>query len=378
MPDRISERAELARLLRGGKSIQMLAPRRVGKTWLMHRVVEDLTDQGWTTVFTDVEGMRTEDEVLRDICRKIEEKGSASDRVLGHLAQRLKQLATGAWEGNPINAIGCIDAKGFSEALVASFQDQGRDTLILIDEIALFVMARLAQDERSTLDFLYHLRRLRQIYPRVRWMLTGSIGLDVVARRAGLLGALVDLEIFPLEPFSAPTARAYLERRCNNQNVRWPFALDDDAFAHLARELGWLAPFYLDLIADRIQPGGDQASNGRKFARVIDIDRAFDEMLRSEYRGSFSTWEEHLRKNFPSGESELLHGILEICCEQPEGDTFAALQARLGTMRPNFPVRELKNMLTALVNDGFVQEVDGRWRFRSGLLRRYWLKYLHQ
>ena len=124
MPDRLTERAELARLLRNGKSIQMLAPRRVGKTWLMHRVAEDLRGQGWTTVFIDVEGMRTEDEVLRDLCRRIEEQVSGSERVLGHLTQRLRQLAAGAWDGPPISAVGRIDAKSFSEALVASFQDQ--------------------------------------------------------------------------------------------------------------------------------------------------------------------------------------------------------------------------------------------------------------
>lgn len=29
-----------------------------------------------------------------------------------------------------------------------------------------------------------------------------------------------------------------------------------------------------------------------------------------------------------------------------------------------------------LVNDGFVAEVGDRWRFRSGMLRRYWVKYI--
>jgi uncharacterized protein len=57
MPDRKAERTEIKRILLNQSSIQMLAPRRVGKTWLMHRIAEDLHAQGWTTVFTDVEGM---------------------------------------------------------------------------------------------------------------------------------------------------------------------------------------------------------------------------------------------------------------------------------------------------------------------------------
>jgi hypothetical protein len=342
----------------------------------MHRVAEDMRVLGWTTVFTDAEGTRTEDEFLRDICRKIEETSSASQRVFSHLSQRLKQITTGGWEGNPINAIGRIDPKEFSEALVASLDAQG-DTLILVDEIALFVSVLLVKDERATLDFLYHLRKLRQSYSRVRWLLTGSIGLDVVARRAGLQGALVGLEIFPLEPFTEVAARAYLDGICDRKEVRWPFALDDAAFAYLARELGWLSPYYLRVIADRIRPTGHPSPSGVATVLSADVDAALDELLTSPYRGHFATWEEHIQKNFPPIESERLHAILNILCEHPDGETFATLQVRLGA-QSTVSVRDLKNLLSALVNDGFLHELHGRWRFRSGLLRRYWLRYLHE
>ena len=377
MPDRKDERVEIRRILVNGSSIQMLAPRRVGKTWLMHRVAEDLRAEGWMTVFTDVQGMRSEDEFLRELCRKIEEVGSTSQRVFNHLSQRLRQVVSGGWQGNPIEAIGRIDAKGFSEALVGSLDAQGGHTLILVDEIALFVMNLLAKDEPATLDFLYHLRKLRQAYPRVHWLLTGSIGLDVVARRAQLQGALTGLEIFPLEPFSESAARVYLTGICDRKEVRWPFALDDSAFAHLARELGWLSPYYLKLIADRIRASGGSALNRLPLALPVDIDGAFNELLKPELRGHFATWEEHITKNFPPEESNLLHAILEICCEQAEGESFDTLQARLGLTRPALSPRDLKNLLTALANDGFLHEADGRWRFRSGLLRRYWHKYIH-
>jgi uncharacterized protein len=378
MFNREDERAELGRLLGLGQSIQMLAARRVGKTWLMQHVAEDHRTKGWLIAFVDVEGMHSEDEFLRELCRKIEEAGTVSARVFAHLTQRLKQLSMGGWGENPINAIGSIDAKGFAEALIASLNDQDRDTLILVDEIALFVMTRLSQDARTTLEFLYHLRKLRQEYPRVRWLLSGSIGLDAVARRAQLLGALVDLEIFPLEPFTRPVARAFLEDRCLNGVVRWPFALDDSAFAHLAQELGWLAPFYLKLIADRIKPTGKPAKDGLPLATVADIDRAFDQLLRPEYRINFATWEEHIDKNFLKEEVDLMHRILEICCEQAAGETFATIQTRLAEKFTVPGIRLINNMLTVLANDGFLHLTDQRWKFRSGLLRRYWLRYLHE
>src|SRR5262249_6721227 len=154
-----------------------------------------------------------------ELCRKMEELGTTSQRIFSHLTQRLKQFASGGWDGNPIDAIGRIDPKAFSEALVASLNAQDGDTLILIDEIALFVTVLLANNARTTLDFLYHLRKLRQSYPRVRWLVTGSIGLDIVARRAGLQGALVGLEIFPLAPFGEAAARAFLNSICGTTEV---------------------------------------------------------------------------------------------------------------------------------------------------------------
>jgi hypothetical protein len=375
MPHRDLEINEIRRLLMAGTSIQMLAPRRVGKTWLMHEVEKDLQSQGWLTIFSDVEGMRTEDEFLRDLCKKIEGVGSVAQRARGQLIQRLQQLVTGDFDGNPINAIGRIDVKRFSEALVASLDEQQVNAVILVDEIALFVSARLTADPAATLDFLYHLRKLRQSYPRVRWLLTGSIGLDVVARRANLAGALVDLEIFPLEPFSKVEARAYLAELCQNGKVRWPFSLDGAGFDHLAEQLGWLSPFYLKLIADRIKPESMETS-GLPIATAADIDRAFDQLLAPAFRGSFAAWEEHLKKNFPKTESDVLHAILESCCKQPSGETVGTIQTRLAQTYPAIALRELMDLLTALVNDGFLSDVDGRWRFRSGLLRRYWVKYI--
>ncbi len=376
MPNRKDERAEIIRMLALFASIQMLAPRRVGKTWLMHELVKDLRARGWLTVFVDVEGMGSEDEFLRELCRKIEEIGTSSQWVFNHLTQRLKQLTSGAWEGNPVAAIGRIDPKAFSEALVASLNTQG-DTLILVDEISLFVKHQLERDEQATKQFLYHLRKLRQAYPNVRWLLTGSIGLDVVARRAGLQGALVGLDIFALKPFSEPSARNYLNALCETDSVRWPFEMDDAAFEFLVSELGWLAPYYLKLLADRIRPTGEMGQSGRPTAKIADIERAFDELLLPEYRGYFATWEEHIDKNFPREDAILLFEFLEICCEQAEGEAFATLQARLAGSHAALTPRDMKNLLTALANDGFLMDLNSRWRFRSGLLRRYWLRYQH-
>lgn len=377
MHNRRTERRELRRLLLTGASVQMFAPRRIGKTWLMNALAKDMRDEGWVTVVVDVEGMRSEEEFLRALCHKLEEAGGHAESALTNLKLRLKQLVVDGWEGNPLLAIGKLDPRQFSKSLIAALNDQDRETLILIDEIALFVSERLAEDPEGTKAFLYHLRRLRQAYPKVRWLLTGSVGLDVVARRAGLQGALVDLKPFPLDPFGEEAARSYLSHLCAMNAVPKPFALDETAFAHLARELGWLAPFYLQLIADRIAPTGPLDGDKAR-AQIPDIDRAFDELLQPEYRMIFSPFEEHVDKNFPPPEVRRLHLILCACCETADGQIEATLLARTQKVDAAVTFRALKDSLTALATAGFLMEHSDRWRFRSGLLRRYWHRYLRE
>ncbi|RJF87143.1 hypothetical protein D3874_08980 [Oleomonas cavernae] len=376
MHNRREERAELIRIFEAGVSVQMLAPRRVGKTWLMREVADDLLRNGWEIVFLDVEGMRTEKEFLGALCRKLEQTAGFADQLTRNLKQRLKQFLAGTADGNPIEALGRLDAKDFAEALVAALDDARKPTVILIDEISLFVMERLAQDPDGTKAFLYHLRNLRQSYPGVRWLLTGSIGLDAVARRSGIQGAFLDLEVFALHPFGEAAAASYLADCCSRGLVRKPFALDAEGLAHLAAELGWLSPYYLKLVANRIEPRGENLS-GRRRARKEDIDEAFAALLEPVYRSNFAAWEEHIDKNFPAAERLLLHAILDVCCEAVDGEIFDTLFARLRSEHPTISVRLLKDMLCVLANDGFLQDRAGRWRFSSGLLRRYWLRYLH-
>jgi hypothetical protein len=341
----------------------------------MRETARDLGSAGWTTVVVDVEGMRTEEEFLRALCKEIERANSLVDRARAHFTQRFNQLMGGDWGDAPIRALGQVNPRDFAEALIAALNDQQRETVIFIDEIALFVAERLKADEASAGSFLYHLRRLRQQNPKVRWLLTGSIGLDVVARRVNLQGALVDLEIFPLDPFTPEEARSFLKDLVSKGQVRTPCGLDDGAFDHLATELGWLSPYYLRLVFDRIRPTGARGPGGLPLARPEDVERAFEALLAPNQRGNFATWEEHIEKNFPPEDSKMLQAILDACCDAAEGEVAATIQARLSAARPALTTRALMDGLTALSVAGFVHETGGRWRFTSGLLRRYWFKY---
>jgi hypothetical protein len=266
----------------------MLAPRRIGKTWLMHKVADDLEAEGWLCIRIDVEGMRTEEEFLRALCGEIEKNQAVFKRVAAHALQRFQQVLGGAFNGTLAQTIGQIDSKQFSEALIESLNDSGTKTLVLIDEISLFVMERAKQDPDGTRALLYHLRKLRQKYKNVVWLLTGSIGLDVVSRDLQFAGALIGLDTFPLDPFTAEAARSFIEELCVENQLQRPFDFGPGAFEFLARELGWLSPYYLKHIARLVRPSTPAAADKRAIANEADVGDAFAELLKPAYRAHFA------------------------------------------------------------------------------------------
>lgn len=373
--DRSAERKELAHLLVTGSSILMLAPRRVGKTWVMRRLEEDMAAQSWGTVFCDVEGMADETEFLKHLCDEIQAQEAMTARTVNYVGQRLKQLlAEGGWSSVQ-EALGRVNWKTFSEALVRSLNSHPTPTVILIDELSLFVMARLRHNQPSTLDFLHHLRSLRQRYQNVRWLFTGSVGLDTIARRATLSGALLGLTPFSIEPFSERAARAFLTNFCETGKAFRPFELSDESFAHLVHELGWLAPYYLEQFGNVIRATGKPGAHTRPLATVSDIDRAFDTLLAPQHRIHFAAWEEHLSKNFEEPDQDKLRAILAACAYLPEGQQLASIQSGLMSQQISSTTKEIRDLLAMLVADGFFDFDGTRYRFRSGLVRRYWLKY---
>jgi len=185
------------------------------------------------------------------------------------------------------------DWREFANHLLAHLDEHKNEPpwLLLVDELPIFVLAlRERGGVQAVSDFLYWLRNMRQKYRRVRWLYTGSIGLDSVARRDSVEGALNDLDVFPFAPFAPDTARAFLADIARRRGR----TLHEDAADVILRRLGWLSPYYLEKVAE-------DACILAGTGGVLDLPRAqtaLDRMLDLEKRTYWSTWREHLDRNF--------------------------------------------------------------------------------
>jgi hypothetical protein len=375
MHDRSAERALLKRKLEAGRSVHMPAPRRVGKTWTVGHLATDLRADGWHVIESDVEGMRTPAEFARDLCARIESQHSIKDRFKAHSVQRITNLLGGGWGDKPLDALGRIDPIEFAETLIASLDQSGGSTAIIIDEISYFFLVLAEANAREAHAFAYKLRAFQQRYKSVRWLITGSIGLDVIARRHGLEGAFVDFDTVVLEPFTPAEALSYMRDPAIQKTLNHSFDADDADFAAMFSNLGWLAPYYLNLIGNEVRPSVTGAAGSRARATRADLDAAFEKLLQPNRKSAFAVWREHIDKNLPKPDRTVAKHILDFLSKRPNGETEDTLLAQVlhfigGTNKP-----QLREILAMLLNDGLLGRPDRRYVFRSGLIRRYWEEY---
>lgn len=372
--DRTQETASLWRQFKDGRNLLMLAPRRIGKTVLLNHLRDTAADQGFRAIVLDVEGFREEKDFFRQCCAAIQEELNTGAKVMTAFSQRLSQMlrgnagGSGDWRQWLMNT----DWQEFADHLLAHLDDHQDEPpwLILVDELPVFVQALQSRDGAQAIGhFLYWLRNMRQKYRRVRWLYTGSIGLDSVARRYSVEGALNDLEPFPLSPFDPQTARDFLADIAKRRGC----ALDEDATEAILRRLGWLSPYYLEKIAEDgcAQAGANGTLNlGRAEA-------AMNNMLDKSRRLYWSTWREHLDRNFPEPERGRLYTLLETVARDETGVGRDILLSALN--RGGEPVGEaiLRDLLDTLLADGYLDVGDNhRYRIRMNLLREWWLRYV--
>lgn len=178
------------------------------------------------------------------------------------------------------------------------------------------------------------------------------------------------MEIYPLEPFSAEIAAAFIAHIAKKNQCTFT----TDAIDTVLTRLGWLSPYYLEKIAesacDKVvanQQIGIEAAN-----------KAADSLLELARRTYWSTWREHLDKNFPDPERTHLFTILAEIAHAPKTASIDLLLATLNRMGSPVGEKVLRGYLDTLEADGYLSAIDARsqYCFRMNLLREWWLRYV--
>jgi hypothetical protein len=367
------------KLFDGGADVSMPGPRRLGKTFVLDRMVEAGPALGWVAVKVEVAGCRDLQGFFRQLCGKIGNHRSPGTKTIDWLRQRFGQAiepradAPGEW----YQALLSLDHETHFERLIHALNaDPKRRWALLIDELPIFLKALHDQGPlgiEAARTFMNHTSRLRVDYPHVRWLITGSIGLEPLAKAGNYMGVLAKFQTYGLTTLSADQARDFIvDLARTGRLVERQLITGAEANA-IVKAVGWRSAYYLEALARKL--AGTPTEDPQE-ADVL-VDAAMDRLLQPQELATFGVWEEHLRKHYSDSERAIAIAVLTALVSNPQGLGIDALLA--ATRQPAVTRDSLRNLLMRLDTEGFVTVDWGAdtpvGAFRNVLLRRWWQRF---
>lgn len=370
--------------------ILLLAPRRVGKTSLMFYLCHEAQSREQPrVVYLSVAGVETELAFVQAIYKAVVASPGGSS-LFARFVQRLQSSAVARWFQR-IESVGVPDVfevalrevppeewMTVGQTLLSTLRGLGGQWLILMDEVPIFVLALLRQDPtaRRARTFLNWFRDVRQGPPQgenLRWLLAGSIGLDVLARRYNLSDTINDLSLESLDAFSVDVADRFL----HDLGTSYQLPLQPAVRQRIIERAGWPIPFYLQLFFSNIL---EVCNDERAVPSVATVETVFEHLLSPAKRTYFDYWNQRLHEELGAPHSEWARALLKACALDATGASRTTLEQTLTPHLANPTDRDdtLHWLLDVLLSDGYLtqQQVNGRsrYRFRANLLREFWLR----
>ena len=380
---RSNEVAAIYKLLEGGHDISMPGPRRLGKTFVLDRMIDAAPARQWIAVKVEVAGCTDTRGFFRQLCSGIGAKRSGGRRAIAWFRQRLGQAidprldTSGTW----YQALISLDHESYFERLIKIMhEDSERRWVLLIDELPIFLKAlhdKAGDGAIAARDFMNMTSRLRNDYPLVRWVITGSIGLEPLARVGNYMGVLAKFKNFDLQPLSESQALEFVKDLASAGLLMSRNKITEIEAQALVDAVGWRSAYYLEALAQKL--AGEPTEDAANASALVE--EAVARLLQPIGSAAFGVWEEHLRKHYQDPERSIAFAVLLALAPSAQGsgvDTLLAAVAQPDLTRP-----KLLSVLTRLDVDGFVSITDAEGEnpitaIRNPLLRRWWSRHKPQ
>lgn len=377
---RVEEVAAIYRHFLANRDVSMAGPRRLGKTFVLDRLAEAAGGLGWVAVKVEVGGCGDSRGFFRSLCNGIGGSLSGGRSTIAWVQQRLGQIidprsdSSGQWYQPLIS----LDHESYFERLIKALnEDRERRWALLIDELPIFLKALHDQGPEGVVaarNFMNLSSRLRAAYPRVRWMITGSIGLEPLARAGDYMGVLAKFETFDLQPLSKTQAKEFVKDIAQEGRLQYRQSITEPEAEAIVTAVGWRAAFYLEALAKKL--AGEPCEDPKEATKLVD--EAVRQLISPTEAATFGVWEEHVRKHYHDAQRTTAFAALTALSKTGDGLSIDALLAAVG--RNDVTRAELRALLTRLHVEGFVTISD--WdgddptaAFLNPLLRLWWKRF---
>jgi uncharacterized protein len=370
--------AEIYEALNEGNHLLLSAPRRVGKTSIIHYIKDNPTEE-YYCVYVDTEDVtdsQTFFKVLLKAIFDIENKSRYQKSI-----EKAGKTIKGFFDKIDTVDIGgffSIDFNGKDNENInyyEKFKDflekvdlDNRKILLMVDEFPVTIEhIKDEQGEQAARNFLKQNRAIRQndkYNQKIKFIYTGSIGLLSVVKKLNATADVNDILSYKLRPLTLTESL----NLCQTLLKSYQIEADEKVLKYLLQEkIEWLIPFHIQLSIKEIR---DLYRLEAQKVNKAFIDKAFNELILNgdiyldHYRGRLS-------KVFNRDELTLVHEILKKLTENQSINETELYDLAVKNQLEN----SFKNILMTLEYDGYIVEsTDKKWRFYSPILKKWWSK----
>ena len=371
----------------------LLGPRRIGKTSACRAVLAAVEKEGWRTAEINVASCLDERgfleklettlrEAISSLPGKIYEAIKAPLAAVGARVKSVKIALPG--EAGSIGVdLGEGGGQDWSKAandilrLVTKAQEPW---LIYVDELPIFLYTVIRNDKahgvarvRRFLDWFRNDVRQLPDCRNVRWLISGSIGLDTLVQQHHMADTINSLPPDTLPPFTRPVAQAMLRALAGAYAV----PLTDDHIDKFLDAIQWLQPYYIQVCFNELRklcPAGGAADLDAL------IDQAVQRMTEPGADNDFHHWEKRLEWQLPADKMRQAKRLLTRAAAKREGARSQVLLSLVHESGPEMSQEEALDLFRSirdiLQRDGYwtlAERPDGNYyHFLLEPLRRWW------
>ncbi len=357
--------------IESGSHILLVAPRRVGKTSIMHKI-KDEPKEGYVVIYVDTESADNENEFWHKIFNAMQEEEFVNklQSKSKELYARFKNLKI-----KKVSASGVEFGDGETLDYLTAFETLVKDLeidkklIIMVDEFAQTIENIIKyEDVKNANSLLKAHRSLRQnpkVSDKVTFIYAGSIGLESVVSKINSIKIINDLNSIKVLPLSEPEAFKFITQL----GISTKIELKEEVTYILIKKVEWLIPFYIQLLIQELKILSRE--NEGKELDINSVDTAIDKAL--EHRSYFESWQTKLKESFSKDEYLFAKEILNIISENYTMESSAIINI---ATKHSLDEDEAKDMIRTLIYDGYINNSEDIkiYRFNSPILRQWWNK----
>jgi len=367
-------------------NILLLAPRRFGKSGIMRHMLLK-PKAGYLPIYFELEDVTTPEEFVWRISRELFSRDRL--RALLHKARNLPK-AFGNWTKDNFEEVGFEGAKiKFKSAIKADWHDAARRMLLDLekaDDIIIFIFDELP----SMLDkiikqcgaevaekFMAWFRTVRleqkDILRRHRFIVAGSIGIDVILRCIDATDKLVDFQRFYVEPIDPSFAIQLANNLAESFEIKW----DDKLGDYLLELIGLPVPYFIHLFFSQLAALSPQK---RGAITQQDLDDVYQQrLLGPSCKHYFEHYRTRLKNRYGVSGEKAAISMLQAVAGSPRGFVsrialYDVYRKARGKKASNI---DFDALLGDLENDWYLvlDTTTNEYHFMFNVMRDWWKRW---